>query len=89
MKHFEKVPKNENKKNAQISKYVQDPCAINTRLDYEFELSTDLKTDPKLDSEQIESIARELERMNDLYEKLMLMKPLEFSLGKYLDFKKI
>ena len=52
-------------------------------LDYEFELITDLKTDPKLDNEQVESIARELERLYDLYEKLMAMKPLEFSLSKY------
>ena len=51
-------------------------------LDYEFELITDIKTDPKLDLEQVESIARELERLNDLYEKLMDMKPLEFSLSK-------
>ena len=36
-----------------------------------------------MDSEQVESIARELERLNDLYERLMEMCPLEFSLGKY------
>lgn len=33
-----------------------------------------------MDAEQVESIARELERLNDLYERLMEMCPLEFSL---------
>ena len=37
-----------------------------------------------MDSEQVESIARELERLNDLYDRLMDMCPLEFNLGKYL-----
>lgn len=90
MKHFIKVPRTEKKGDAAVSRYIQDPCAINRTLDYEFELQTELKTDPKLDGEQIESIARELERLSDLYEKLMLMSPLEFNLGKFISsYKKI
>ena len=82
MKHFAKTKKKEKRSDQVPSRYIQDPLQLAVVLDYEFELITDLKTDPKLDMEQIESIARELERLYDLYEKLMAMKPLEFSLSK-------
>ena len=82
MKHFAKTKKKERRSDQVPSRYIQDPMQFQVVLDYEFELITDLKTDPKLDNEQVESIARELERLYDLYEKLMAMKPLEFSLSK-------
>jgi hypothetical protein len=38
MKHFIKVAKTEKKAGANISRFIQDPCAINTTLDYEYKL---------------------------------------------------
>jgi len=40
---------------------------------------TDLKTDPKLEAIQQEELLREIERMIDLFEKLMKKNPLDFA----------
>ena len=82
MRHFAKTTKKARGPDHVQSRYIQDPMSFQVVLDYEFELITDLKTDPKLDNEQVESIARELERLHDLYEKLQAMEPLKFSLSK-------
>jgi len=82
MKHFHKVNKSE--KNAAMghNKPISDgtttgPTVI-SNLNFEIELTNDIKTDPQLDQDQVESISRELERLYDLYDKLMVFKPMEF-----------
>ena len=49
------------------------------QLPFEIVQVSDIKTDPKLDTEQVESVIRELERMYDLYDQLMAKNPLHFS----------
>jgi hypothetical protein len=62
----------------ELMKHYQRTEINNPDGDMNFELVqlTDIRTDPKLEADQIDSIKTELERMFDLYDKLMARNPL-------------
>jgi len=62
-----------------IMKHLQRTNTTRNEYGFEMVVSTDLKTDPKLEPAQMEELLREIERMTFLYEKLMKTNPLEFS----------